>query len=145
VKAAARVTRFAAVGFSGVFVNLGLLYVFAEKVRFGETWSSVIAIELSILWNFFLNNAFTFHDRNETAQHAGLIARLLRYNAVALVGLAIQVGVAAAMRACFVWALDLPTIGAWRYPSQLVGIALAMAWNFFTNFYWTWRQRAGEP
>src|SRR5262245_55258503 len=101
MKPTARFTRFAVVGLSGVVVNLGLLYVFAEQLLLGETWSSVLAIELSILWNFFLNNAFTFHDRNETA-HAGLFSRLLRYNAVALVGLGIQVGVAAASRALFI-------------------------------------------
>jgi dolichol-phosphate mannosyltransferase len=138
--AAARFTRFAAVGFSGVFVNLGFLYLFAEELRLGENWSSLLAIELSILWNFLLNNAVTFRDRNARA-HAGVARRLVRYNLVALVGLAIQLGTAAAMRALFMRALDLPEIGAWRYPSQLAGIALAMTWNFLSNVHWTWSQR----
>ncbi len=138
--ATARFMKFAAVGLSGVAVNLGFLYVFAELLVLGETWSSALAIELSILSNFVLNNAFTFRDRNADAR-AGFLHRFGRYNLVSLVGLGIQLATAAGMRAFLVWALALPEIGAWRYPSQLAGIALAMGWNFMTNFHWTWSQR----
>jgi dolichol-phosphate mannosyltransferase len=139
--ASQRFIQFAAVGFSGVFVNLGLLYLFAERARMGENLSSGLAIELSIIWNFLLNNWITFRDKNADA-HSGFLSRLLRYNLVGLVGLAIQLGAAALMRTIFMHAMHLVEIGFWRYPSQLVGIVLAIVWNFATNFFWTWRQKA---
>ena len=84
-----RVLKFALVGFTGVFINLGFLWLFTERMRMGEALSSTIAIELSIFWNFFLNNSFTFRDKNQGAR-VGIGARLFRYNLVSLLGMGIQ-------------------------------------------------------
>jgi putative flippase GtrA len=136
----ARVLRFAAVGLSGVPVNLGLLYLFADVVGIGANTSSVIAIELSILWNFVLNNAVTFSDRNQHAQ-ASPVVRMVRYNLVGLVGLAIQFGMFVLLNKMVVRAMHLQELGPWKYGSQLAGIGAAMAWNFVSNFFWTWNQK----
>lgn len=153
-----RLWRFAAVGFSGVFVNLGMLFLFADVLHIDErvasvmqrplevfgvssTLSSALAIEVSIVWNFLLNNAWTFSDRNEQAS-AGFVARMVRYNVVSLVGLVIQLIAFVALSAMFVRMFDLDDVGIWKYPAQLVGIAVAMAWNLVSNFYFTWAQRA---
>ena len=134
-----RVLKFGLVGLSGVVVNLGFLWLFAEQLRMGEALSSAIAIELSIFWNFFLNNAFTFRDRNERAR-VGLGARLLRYNLVSLVGLGIQLVTFLAVNALFLHLTHRTEIGRLRYVSQCVGIGIAMTWNFASNFLWTWGQ-----
>ncbi len=153
-----RLWRFAAVGFSGVFINLGMLFLFADVLHLDQrvaeamqrplalfgvksTLSSALAIEVSILWNFLLNNAWTFSDRNEQAS-AGFLARMVRYNVVSLVGLVIQLVAFVALSAMFVRLFDLDDIGIWKYPAQLVGIAVAMAWNLVSNFYFTWAQRS---
>jgi putative flippase GtrA len=138
-----RFVKFALVGVSGVFVNLGMLYVFADRLDWPELVSSAAAIEVSILWNFLLNNAFTFRDRNAGAK-AGFVERLVRYNLVALVGLGLQLATFAALTAWVVRAEGLAEPGLYRYPAQLAGIALGMAWNFLTNFFWTWRQRPAD-
>ena len=138
-----RLAKFAAVGFSGVFVNLGLLYLFAERAHLAEALASALAIELSILWNFFLNNSVTFRDRNADAR-SGFVARMVRYNLIGLVGLAIQLGIFLGLNSLLVRALHLQSIGLWRYPSQCVGIVIAMAWNFASNVWWTWGQRASR-
>ena len=58
----ARLARFLAVGASGVVVNEGIL-ILLKKLGFPLALSSLFAIELSILGNFALNNAWTWHDR----------------------------------------------------------------------------------
>lgn len=135
-----RFLTFAMVGASGVFVNLGALFVLADVLDLEEVYSSALAIEISIIWNFLLNNALTFRDKNAFAR-VGFLARMLRYNLVGLGGLAIQLGafVLLTRLAMQTWSLAEP--GLWKYPAQLAGIALGMAWNFYTNFFWTWRQK----
>ncbi|HEX7487537.1 MAG TPA: GtrA family protein [Anaeromyxobacteraceae bacterium] len=134
-----RLLRFAAVGLSGVAVNLGLLWLLAEVLRLREVLASAAAIEVSILWNFALNSMFTYRDRNAGAA-VTLAARALRYNLVSLVGLALQLGTFVLLRALLLRGLERESLGAWRYPAQCAGIALATAWNYTGNLRFTWRQ-----
>lgn len=134
-----RLLRFAAVGASGVAVNLGALWLFAAVLAWRDVLASATAIEVSILWNFALNNAFTYRDRNAWAR-AGSWERLARYNLVSLLGLAIQLGAFLLVRAAVLHGMHRDSLGDLRYLAQLVGIALATAWNFAGNFHFTWRQ-----
>lgn len=126
-------------GFSGVFVNLGGLWLFADYFELNDEVSSTLAIEISILWNFFLNNAWTFRDRNAQAE-TSFWARMLRYNFVSLLGLAIQLGTFIVLKTALIQHLALEDLGIWKYFAQTVGIGLATIWNFLSNFYWTWAQ-----
>jgi|JI10StandDraft_1071094.scaffolds.fasta_scaffold584047_2 dolichol-phosphate mannosyltransferase len=135
-----RFITFALVGASGVFVNLGALFVLADVLHLEEVYSSAWAIEISIIWNFLLNNALTFRDKNAEAS-VGFLARMLRYNLVGLGGLGIQLGVFVLLTRLAMQTWSLPEPGLWKYPAQLAGIGLGMAWNFYTNFFWTWRQK----
>lgn len=134
-----RVLRFGLVGVSGVVVNLGILAVLSDLLHIDDVVSAAIAIEASILSNFFFNNAWTFRDKNDGAQVSSTW-RLVRYNLVSLVGLGIQLGTFILLTNAAMRAFHLDRPGIWKYPSQLVGIAIAMAWNFLTNFFWTWKQ-----
>ena len=136
---ASRFARFAAVGASGVVVNLGALGVLAGLLGVREVLASGLAVEVSIVWNFALNNAFTYRDRNARAA-AGLAQRLARYNLVSLVGLAIQLGTFVLVRALVLRGLHREALGALRYPAQCAGIVLATAWSFAGNLHFTWRQ-----
>ena len=139
-----RLARFAAVGASGVVVNLGVLWVLAGCLGVREVLASAVAVEVSILWNFSLNNAITYHDRNAAAE-AGFGERLVRYNLVSLVGLAIQLGTFVLVRALVARGLHREALGVLRYPAQCLGIVLGMAWSFAGNLRFTWRQgAAGE-
>lgn len=135
----ARLARFAAVGASGVVVNLAALWALAGVLRVREVLASAIAIEVSILWNFALNNSFTYRDRNHRAS-AGLLERAVRYNAVSLVGLALQLGTFVLLRVLLLRAFGRDSLGALRYPAQCAGIVLATLWNFSGNLHFTWRQ-----
>jgi putative flippase GtrA len=138
-----RFARFAAVGASGVVVNLAVLWLAADALRVREVLASAIAIEVSIVWNFLLNNAITYRDRNAYAS-ADVGGRLLRYNLVSLVGLGIQLGAFVLLRLAATRGLGHEALGGWKYPAQCVGIALALAWNFTANLRFTWSQRPPE-
>jgi dolichol-phosphate mannosyltransferase len=55
--------RFLFVGASGVIVNLGLYYILTRLLSIGLAVAAPIAIEVSIISNFTLNNIYTFKAR----------------------------------------------------------------------------------
>jgi dolichol-phosphate mannosyltransferase len=138
-----RVLRFAAVGFSGVFVNLGAFHLLFGVLDVRQVISTPIAIEVSILWNFVLNDAWTFRDKNENAA-ARYGQRMVRYNVASLVGLGIQFATSMFVTKTAV-RLTLPHPDVWPYVGQLVGIGFGMVSNFLGNFFWTWAQEKPQP
>lgn len=126
-----RFIKFCLVGLSGVVVNMGLLWLLTELAGLHYLISNAISIEASILSNFFLNNFFTFSDRNQSGTQA-LLGRLLRFNLVSLVGLGINLGIVAGLT---------EGLGLYYMLSNLVGIAVAMLWNYLANNWWTWAWR----
>ena len=145
--------RFCLVGASGVFVNLGGLWLFSSLGLFTNL-ASALAIQTSIGSNFLLNERWTFR-----AERAGRWRRAFRFQLVSLVGASLQWGAFVALNLIWAvlffpeqWALwfqshgllealsDPPSVGDWIYLSQLGGIGLSTGWNFLANFYWTWRK-----
>lgn len=78
-----RLLRFLLVGASGVAVNLGCLFAFVEFGGLEKSIAVVLAAEISILTNFFLNDAFTFADRHRTP----FFGRIGMFQLVSLSGL----------------------------------------------------------
>jgi dolichol-phosphate mannosyltransferase len=58
-----RTFKFLAVGLSGVFVNLGLLFLLVSYAGVSEFLAAILSIEASIISNFLLNDFWTFRDR----------------------------------------------------------------------------------
>lgn len=119
--------KFALTGLTGVVVNLSCFQ--------GLRWagidpyiSSALAIEISIIWNFFLNNYWTFRDRHIRARKR---VRGLKFNIVSLLTLAVSFSSFVLVR--------------WLFPeqpellAQAVGILPAATANYFANSYWTFR------
>jgi putative flippase GtrA len=136
-----RLARFALVGLSGVGVNLGVLHVLAGVLRVPEIAASALAIEASILSNFLLNDAFTFRAR----RGGGAAPRLLRYHAVSVIGVALQLGTFTGLALAARHLLDRPELGSWRYPAQLAGIALGFAWSYAASVRFAWAAPRGAP
>jgi dolichol-phosphate mannosyltransferase len=119
--------KFAIVGLSGVVVNLG---IFSILLNLGMTRfiASPIAIEISIITNFLLNNFWTFR----TADPKRFILRKgLKFKVVSLGTLCLSYGV------FVVTSLAFPLIPPQL--CQLVGILLAMVFNYFLNSRWTFK------
>ena len=121
--------KFGIVGGSGVLVNMGLLYVLTRFLSIRLEIASPIAIWVSILTNFFLNNLWTFGKR-ET--HIPFWSRLLRYHLVS--GLAGIVNY-------LILLLLVNQFGMHDLLSNLVGIAVGTVINYSLNSFWTWRVR----
>lgn len=118
-----RPLKFFAVGLSGVAVNEGLLYLL---VNYGFTVAiaGIIAIELSILSNFAVNNIWTFKKR----RIGSLIGRAAKYNVVTLGGAAIN----------YVTLRGLVFLGMHFLFSNLIGIALGFAANYVGSEFFVW-------
>lgn len=119
--------RFAVVGASGTVVNLALFTVLLD-LHMNKFVASPLAIEASILWNFLLNNVWTFRHRRTRASSS---IRGLKFNLVSFVSLAVSFGTFIALSAGFRRAS--PQL------LQFAGIVPAVFVNYFLNSYWTFR------
>ncbi len=128
--------KFLIVGGSGVAVNLaGFTVLLSMGVN--KYLASPIAIELSVISNFLLNNWWTFGGRRtkDTLQLKGL-----KFNVVSLVALLVSY-------TTFVVATILLS-NAPPQVQQLIGIVPATLVNYFMNSYWTFKhldERPGGP
>jgi dolichol-phosphate mannosyltransferase len=119
--------KFGLVGCSGIFVNMFFLWFFTERIHFHYMISSPIAVELSIVWNFLLNNAWTFRDSTNPAT---FLTKMLKFHLTAFGGFAINYIVLVGLT---------ELVGLYYLLSNLAGIAVAFAWNYAVNVSWTWR------
>lgn len=124
--------KFGIVGGSGVLVNLGCFSLLL-MLGMNKFLASPIAIELSIVWNFFLNNAWTFRWRSK---HDRLHQRGLKFNAVSFLTLGVSFGTFTAL------SLTFPDLSP--YLSQLAGIVPAALLNYFLNSYWTFKDQPAQ-
>jgi len=125
-----RVFKFGIVGISGIVVNLGILFFLVEFFTMNKDLASPIAIEISILSNFILNDLWTFGSI-EDQKVSDRWNRLVAFNFVSVGGAAIN----------YVIFLMLITWFAFYYlAAQLVGIVIAFIWNFLMNRRVTWKR-----
>ncbi len=120
--------KFCIVGASGVIVNMGLLYLLTELAGLYYLVSSAIAIEISIITNFLLNNAWTWRKQKTKSS---FLKKMLKFNAVSLVALGINFGALL---------FFTEVIGLWYIFSNLIGIALATIINYGLNDKWTFKE-----
>ena len=155
-----RLLRYGLVGLSGVVVNLGALWLLSRlALADAPNAASLGAIEISILWNFWLHDRWTFQDRHATT--TPLLERLLRFHEVAATSACLQFGCFVTLNMIYAcgatplgetpvchgsaaaW-LDAaltapPDVGAFKFAAQAAGIAVATALNFLLNLTWTFR------
>jgi len=127
--------RFGVVGLSGVFVDMAVLFLLSDPstLAWGLTRSKIIAAEVAILNNFVWNDAWTFAEVSRHQQGWSLrLRRLLKFNLICLVGLAINVVL---LNLIF----NLVFNGQHRYMANLMAIGITTLWNFWINFKLNWR------
>jgi dolichol-phosphate mannosyltransferase len=122
-----RFLKFCAVGAVGAVLNLVVLYALTELGVFYLV-SGLIAIEAGLLSNFFLNKSWTFKDRGMRGL-GSLLTSLYRDHAVRFVGIVLNLVI--------LWLLT-SFFGLYYLTSQLIGIVVAMLWNYAGNQWWTW-------
>ena len=123
--------RFGVVGFSGVFVDMGVFYILREIFSLGLTRSAMLSAEVAIFNNFLWNDLWTFGDisRRQPGKRQRL-KRFLKFNVICLAGLILNV---------LIVNLLFNFLGVNEYLAKLIAIAVVTLWNFWINLKLSWR------
>ena len=126
-----RFIRFALVGLTGVFVDFPIFWVLLSVVHVYDLVAILPAYAAATVWNFTLNDRWTFRDRRENT----VWVRAAKYGLVSLPPLV--------YRLATYWPLTRVS-GRDKLIAYAIAIVVGMAWNFGVNFLWTWRKRSQE-
>lgn len=119
--------KFCLVGTTGIFVNMGVYILLTRIAKIPMEVAAPIAIELSILSNFTLNNLWTFRERNT---NTSLISKLYRFHIVSL---------CAGLTNYTVLLLLTKLFNVWDISANLIGIFCGTLINYCINSLWTWK------
>ncbi len=127
-----RFVRFGVVGFTGVFVDMTILYLLSDPTTLNLplTFSKIVASELAIINNFVWNDIWTFGDISQ--KQRGIrqrLRRLAKFNLICLGGLVLNVFLLQVLLN-----LNINT-----YVANLIAIVLVAFVNFWFNLKLSWR------
>lgn len=123
---AQRFQKFLIVGALGFATNQGFLSLFHSAMGYSVRASSPVAIFISMMVTFYLNEIWTWHDRGS----GRVLSRARTYVPINIGGLAIN------------WAVLTFLHDSWGVHyllANLIGAGLAAIWNFALNNAITWR------
>jgi dolichol-phosphate mannosyltransferase len=123
-----RFLMFAAVGASGVIVHFLVLWLAFKGLVVDFSWAQGIATVSAMTSNYALNNLTTYRDRRHRGK--GWLRGLLSFYAVCGIGVAANVGVAAALFA---------RQEAW-FLAAAAGALIGTVWNYVASSAVTWRR-----
>jgi dolichol-phosphate mannosyltransferase len=131
-----RIVRFGIVGACGAVVNLAILTFLVKLVHVEVLISAAIAIEGSILFNFFLNHRYTFkgygsypvQSRSESLHT--LLIRLGKFNIGALGGATISF-------TTFTLLFKLAHTN--YFLADIIAIGVATSWNYWMSTRFVWK------
>jgi putative flippase GtrA len=121
-----RFQKFLLVGAIGLAVNQGALFALVDQAGLAVAMASPIAIFLSMIVTFTLNERWTWQDRG----HGRILHRALLYGSINSGGLLIN----------WLTLISLEQIGLNYLVANLIGAGIAAVWNFSLNHALTWRR-----
>lgn len=121
-----RFQKFLLVGAVGLAVNQGLLVALHDGSDLRLNVASPIAIFISMVVTFLLNEHWTWHDRGS----GRIVHRVMTYLPINSVGLLINWGL-------LTWLVH--DYGVPYLVANLFGAGVAAVWNFVMNHIVTWR------
>lgn len=122
--------KFNLVGATGVPVNEGLV-ILLVFLRVDLLTAGAVAIEVSILSNFLLNDFWTFRDR----RHGHIAVRLVKFNALMLVGLVVNLAILYG---------GTEYLGVHYAISNLLGIGAASLLRYWMSVKFAWIKKEEE-
>lgn len=122
-----RFQKFLVVGVLGLATNQAFLWLLHERSGLTVAAASPIAILISMVVTFFLNEKWTWHDRGG----ARWLSRAGSYVPINLGGLGINWGVLTFLHDQF---------GMHYLLANIIGAGIAAIWNFGLNNAITWRK-----
>jgi dolichol-phosphate mannosyltransferase len=120
-----KIIKFAIVGLIGVATNMICLSIFKEIFSVPLIFASFLAIEISILTNFLMNDNFTFKG---TKCEKSFLHRMFSYNSICIGSMILNV---AAL-------MVLSVVGINYLIGNAIGIGIGYIWNFLANRRITW-------
>jgi dolichol-phosphate mannosyltransferase len=127
----ARFLRFGLVGFSGVFVDMGIFYGLRTILGLALTRSAIFSSEIAIINNFLWNDLWTFGDISRKQQgFRKRFRRFLKFNLVCLAGLILNV-----LIVNFLFNI----VHVNEYVAKPIAIAMVTFLNFWLNSKLSWR------
>lgn len=127
-----RFLKFCVVGATGFGVNMGGYWLLTRVAGLYDLVALIIALEVSILSNFTLNELWTFRDKRSGALR-GVALRAAKFNLVSAGAIAIYYAIFIPLTR-FAEVYDLLAL--------LIAVFVGLIWNFGVNFLWTWRVRS---
>lgn len=120
-----RAFKFGIVGCVGMGVDFGLTWLFKEKLRLDKFFANAIGFTMAVVSNYILNRIWTFESHSTK-----IMRQFLLFLLVSLVGLAINTVV--------IYALHEKKQHRF-YRSKVVATIVVALWNFFANYFLTFR------
>ena len=127
--------KYCVVGALGVLVNAAAFWVAsallgpaAQETLFGFSVAVLVAIETAIVFNFVLNNAWTFSLTRLSGRR--VVTGFLRYNAACALGALANYAVSG----------FLFSVGWSRGAAVIAGALVGAAWNYTMSRAVTWKQ-----
>lgn len=111
------------VGFSGLFIDFGLTFLFKEKLKVQKYLANTIGFVTAATSNYFLNRIWTFHSQNPE-----MVLEYGKFILIALIGLGINTLVLWVLVSKMKWHF---------YFSKLLAIGVVTLWNFSMNLIFT--------
>jgi putative flippase GtrA len=126
-----RLIRFAIVGLSGVFVDLGGFYVLHTLLGWVLTPSAILSTEVAIINNFFWNDVWTFGDMS-VQQKLGTqrLQRFFKFNLICFFGLIFN---------SLIVNLLFYKFEMNEYMAKMIAIICVTLWNFSLNWKVNWQ------
>ena len=125
---AVQLRRFVVVGALAAGIQLALLWLFVDYVGPNYLVGATIAIEITIVCSYVLNNAWTFRASQNTGV-ADYLAGLVKTNLVRGTAIPIQLGVLAAL---VEWGEVMYLL------ANVVAILVSGVYRFVLDSQWTW-------
>ena len=117
--------KFGVVGFSGVFVDFGITYLFKEIIKINKYVSNAIGFVCAATSNYILNRIWTFQSEN-----ADVATEYGKFMLVSAIGLGINSLTLYILTDKLKWNF---------YLSKIFAIGMATLWNFFANLLFTFK------
>ena len=125
----ARFLLFCLVGLTGLAVHLSALSVATTLAALPFGAAQTLATLGAIVWNFVLNNLFTYRDQRLAGWR--FVTGLIRFLVICAIGAISNVGIAT-------WIYDYDS--KW-WLAGLGGALIGTVWNFVVSAAFVWRQR----
>ncbi|OPY55192.1 MAG: GtrA-like protein [Methanosaeta sp. PtaU1.Bin112] len=124
------ILRFALVGATGALLNLSIIYTLTNYIHIWYMISALVAIESSILWNFYLNTKVTFNYRFQNRSE--LFAAIFRYHLLSFTSTIINLAALLAFTEFF---------KIYFMFSEILAIMLAFGINYFISARYVWSEK----